>query len=270
MAMKRTTRNATRFPIATMLVMVLAITTGWMQPATSIDGAAGQGEGATTSGLNQAAPGRSRIGADRHAAPERASVQVLAEYLVAIRALDASARELFHARLIAAMEPVEVIAPKAKPAKATPKPAKATPTTVKATPKAAATYAGTNHFWFPALGISKKVYTFECTRARAPDNYVYRWGCAGTNNVYLLGHAYGVFKPLHDAYNAGRLKIGMTAIYANSAGHVQKYRITEWRVVEPGNAAWAIASQPVDSMTLQTCVGPNGTLRLNVRLVAVD
>ena len=41
------------------------------------------------------------------------------------------------------------------------------------------------------------------TRARA-RHYVYRWGCAGTNNVYLMGHAWGV-SPLHDAYVCGRL-----------------------------------------------------------------
>ena len=35
-----------------------------------------------------------------------------------------------------------------------------------------------------------------------------------------------------------------------------------------GLLAWAIASQPVASMTLQTCYGPNNEYRLLVRLVA--
>jgi len=79
-----------------------------------------------------------------------------------------------------------------------------------------------------------------------------------------------VLKPLHDAYNAGRLHVGMIALYADGAGHVRAYRVTEWRVVNPVDSAWAIASQPVPSMTLQTCVGPKGVDRLNVRLVAID
>jgi Sortase domain len=179
--MNGTPRRAIRFTTASVLVMVLAITTGWMQPTTAVNGGVGQGPAPTVR-----------------------------------------------------------------------------------------TYTATNNFWFPALGISRHVYTFACARDQAPDNYVYRWDCAGENNVYLLGHAYGVFKPLHDAYDAGRLKVGMIAIYADSAGHVQKYRITGWRVVNPVDSAWAIASQPVKSMTLQTCVGPNGVDRLNVRLIAIN
>jgi hypothetical protein len=85
-----------------------------------------------------------------------------------------------------------------------------------------------------------------------------------------MGHAYGVMKPLHDAYVRGRLHVGMIAMYADGAGHIRAYRVTTWRVVNPLYIGWAIASQSVPSMTLQTCVGPNGRLRLIVRLVAVD
>jgi len=130
-------------------------------------------------------------------------------------------------------------------------------------------FGGTNHFWMPGLGIDRQVVSYPCPRTRPPGNYLYRWGCAGANNVYLLGHAYGVMKPLHDAYVNGRLRVGMAAWYANSSGKVRKYRITEWRVVTPDEAGWAIASQPVPSMTLQTCVGKNDAYRLLVRLVAV-
>ena len=42
-----------------------------------------------------------------------------------------------------------------------------------------------------------------------PGNVVYRWGCAGSNNVYLFAHAHSAFKPLHDAYVNGRLRKGM-------------------------------------------------------------
>jgi hypothetical protein len=128
-------------------------------------------------------------------------------------------------------------------------------------------YSGTNRFWIPSLGMNDRVHLFECSRSREPDNYIYRWGCAGTNNVYILGHAYGVMKPLHDLYVRGGLRVGMVAIYADGQGRVHWYRVTEWRVVDPTEAAWAIASQPTPSMTLQTCVGKDGTKRLNVRLV---
>jgi sortase (surface protein transpeptidase) len=131
-------------------------------------------------------------------------------------------------------------------------------------------YRGTNHFWIPSLGMSNNVHSFPCSRSREPDNYIYRWGCAGNNNVYLLGHAYGVMKPLHDLYVRGGLRRGMIAIYANGAGNVTKYKVVSWRVVDPTESEWAIASQPVPSMTLQTCVGRDGSKRLNVRLVAVD
>lgn len=135
---------------------------------------------------------------------------------------------------------------------------------------AATTFKGTNHLWIPALGISRGISSFPCSRLQAPANYVYRWGCAGTNNVYLLGHAYGVFKALHDAYYNGRLKVGLTAIYANGTGTIHTYRVAWWRVVRPTKAAkWAWASLASPGMTLQTCLGANSEYRLMVRLVQV-
>ena len=128
-------------------------------------------------------------------------------------------------------------------------------------------YSGENRFWIPSLGMKDRVYWFACTRSRDPDNLIYRWGCAGNNNVYILGHAYGVMKPLHDLYVRGGLHKGMVAVYADNAGRVHWYKVTSWRVVDPSEAAWAIASQPVPSMTLQTCVGKYSQYRLNVRLV---
>jgi hypothetical protein len=165
----------------------------------------------------------------------------------------------------AASKPVEVEKPKAvaKPKLTVVSP----PAPVVAA--AARTFAGKNHFWMPALGIDKKVHDYPCPRKRPPDHYVYRWWCAGDNNVYLLGHASSVMKPLHDAYVRGRLRVGMAAYYADANGVVTKYKITEWRVVRPEESHWAIAHQPVPSMTLQTCVGKNDEFRLNVRLVAV-
>ena len=132
-------------------------------------------------------------------------------------------------------------------------------------------YRGRNHVWIPALGINRSVSWFPCDRSRAPDNYVYRWGCAGANNVYLLGHAYSVFEPLHDAYVGGRLRKGLQAVYADAKGRVHRYTVRWWKVVRPTtSASWAWAPQSVPSMTLQTCVGRNSEYRLMVRLVEVD
>ncbi len=82
------------------------------------------------------------------------------------------------------------------------------------------TYAGRNHVWIPALGIDRSVNFFSCTSSAYPGDVVYRWGCAGSNNVYLFGHAHSVFKPLHDAYVRGTLRKGMQVIYADGAGKV--------------------------------------------------
>jgi sortase (surface protein transpeptidase) len=120
----------------------------------------------------------------------------------------------------------------------------------------------------PDLGITQTTRSYPCDRVQPPANYVYRWGCAGTNNLYLLGHAYSVFKPLHDAYAKGRIRVGMAAYWTNSKGRRITYRVTAWRLVRPDDPGWAIASQPVPSMTLQTCYGADNEYRLVVRLVA--
>ena len=131
-------------------------------------------------------------------------------------------------------------------------------------------YRGTNHVWIPSLGISRSIHWFPCDRSRAPDHYVYRWGCAGGNNIYLMGHASSVMRPLHDAYVSGRLRAGMKAIYADAKGRVHTYAVRWWKVVRPTTAAsWAWAAQSRPSMTLQTCVGRNSAYRLMVRLVEV-
>jgi sortase (surface protein transpeptidase) len=135
--------------------------------------------------------------------------------------------------------------------------------------KAAATaYGGRNHVWIPSLGVSRSVESFACTRSTPPANRIYRWGCAGKNNVYLFGHAWGVMKPLHDAYVSGNLKLGMKVVYADGDGRVRTYRVTAIKVVTPDKVDWAIAAQAKPSMTLQTCVGAKSDRRLLVRLVA--
>jgi len=127
-------------------------------------------------------------------------------------------------------------------------------------------YVGRNHVWIPALGVSRSITFYACSSSFYPGNRVYRWGCAGSNNVYLFGHAFGVFKPLHDAYVAGRLAKGMRLYYANGSGHVSTYAVSWWKLTTPVNGTWAYAAQSTPSLTLQTCVGSNSQYRLIVRL----
>jgi hypothetical protein len=218
--------------------------------------------------------------ADRHASgpvgppiAETGSVltdSVLADSNVSALAVGSHASAALAADLAWPFRP-PIATPKAAPPKpaihlAAPKPPAPKPTLAVWWAK----YQGVNHVWMPTIGINRTVYSFPCSRSEAPDNLVYRWGCAGANNVYLLGHAYGVFKALHDAYYNGKLKVGMPVVYADSHGRERLYRVKTWRIVSPIDAAWAIASQPVPSMTLQTCIGADGSLRLNIRLVEAN
>jgi hypothetical protein len=133
----------------------------------------------------------------------------------------------------------------------------------------AASYGGKNRMWFPALGINRGVSFFSCSNNSYPGNVVYRWGCAGSNNVYLFGHAHSVFKPLHDAYVNGRLRKGMKVSYADSKGKVRTYKLIWWKVTTPTNGGFAFAAQSRPSLTLQTCVGAKSQYRLIVRFVQV-
>lgn len=128
-------------------------------------------------------------------------------------------------------------------------------------------FSGRNRVWIPALGIRRSVATFACSSNAYPGDRVYRWGCAGRNNIYLFGHAYSVFKPLHDAYVRGRLAKGMKVHYANGSGTVSTYSVVWWKVTTPDKGEFAYAAQSRPSMTLQTCVGAKSQYRLIVRLV---
>jgi len=127
-------------------------------------------------------------------------------------------------------------------------------------------FKGRNHVWIPALGIDRSVTGFACSSQAYPGNRVYRWGCAGGNNIYLFGHASSVFKGLHDAYISGRLHKGMTVYYAAGDGVVHRYVVRWWKITTPTDGAWAYAGQSRPSMTLQTCVGARSQFRLIVRL----
>jgi hypothetical protein len=129
---------------------------------------------------------------------------------------------------------------------------------------------GRNHVWSPSLGLDRAVSWFSCSRSRPPDYVVYRWGCAGQNNIYLFAHAGGPFRRLHDLYVRGHLHKGMAVSYADASGRVHRYTVAWWRVVLPTNGEFAYAAQSRPSMTLQTCVGSNDRYRLIVRLYQDD
>jgi sortase (surface protein transpeptidase) len=127
-------------------------------------------------------------------------------------------------------------------------------------------YVGRNHVWIPTLGVSRSITFYACSSSYYPANRVYRWGCAGSNNIYLFGHAFSVFKPLHDAYIRGRLQKGMRLYYANGSGKVSTYAVSWWKLTTPSNGEFAYAAQSTPSLTLQTCVGAQSQYRLIVRL----
>lgn len=130
-------------------------------------------------------------------------------------------------------------------------------------------HTGRNHVWSAVLGLNRPVAWYPCSRSAMPGMAVYRWGCAGRNNVYLFAHAGGPFRRLHDLYVRGHLRRGMSVTYADGSGVVHRYRVVWWRVVLPTAGGFAYARQPRPSMTLQTCVGKNSEYRLMVRLVEV-
>ena len=134
---------------------------------------------------------------------------------------------------------------------------------------APASVSGKNHMWFPALGINRSVSFFSCSNKSYPGNVVYRWGCAGSNNVYLFAHAHAAFRPLHDAYVNGRLRKGMKVMYADAKGKVRTYKLIWWKVTTPTKGGFAFAGQSRPSLTLQTCVGSKSQYRLIVRFVQV-
>lgn len=146
-------------------------------------------------------------------------------------------------------------APTASPSP-TPKPtAKPTP---RPTPKPPATYAGKNHLWVPALGMSEEVRTWGCKGGTLP-NYVYIWTCAGTNNLYLLGHnnkyVFGPFVSYYDRHGKALPK-GMDLYYANSKGKVTHYKLTFTKIVRYGSDAQMrliYDNLGTPSVTIQTC-----------------
>jgi len=192
---------------------------------------------------------------------ERGSVAPAAWLPVAADAADRVEAALAAETVSAESRPIFAPIPAGWTARPTPSVPTPKPTTVKKGAAKSTTlvrssgFHGRNHVWIPALGISRSTTGYSCSSSFYPGNRVYRWGCAGRNNVYLFGHAHSVFKPLHDAYVSGRLRKGMKVYYADGAGKVWIYAVRWWRLTTPANGAWAYAGQSRPSLTLQTCVG---------------
>ena len=181
------------------------------------------------------------------------------------------ARSLITAPAPAPAQPQVTAQPKTKAVtKPAPKPRAAPAKAKVVVKKATASYKGVYHLWIPALGLSRGISNWGCNGGLIP-NWVEYWGCVGKNNLYLLGHAWGVFAPIHDGYHSGALKVGLTAWYADKAGKVHRYRISWIRHVANKNYAtwstWAMASSSSQIITLQTCDGATSAYRILVRLV---
>jgi hypothetical protein len=162
------------------------------------------------------------------------------------------------------VKPVTVAKPSAP--KAVVKPAPKPATAKAATPQ----YVGVYHLWIPALGLSRGISDWGCRGGLIPNRVEY-WGCVGKNNLYLLGHAGGVFAAIHDGYHSGALRVGLTAYYADKAGKTHRYRISQIKHVTNASYAtwsrWAMAASTGPVITLQTCDGATNAYRILVRLV---
>ncbi len=126
---------------------------------------------------------------------------------------------------------------------------------------------------FPAIGLDERVYDFGCRGGVLPD-LVERWGCAGANNTYLLGHAWGVFAPLLDAFARGTLRVGETA-WLTVYGQTRAYTVAWIRLVPDsyvwdglGGQDWAWNATARPSLTLQTCWVATSDHRIIVRLTS--
>lgn len=167
--------------------------------------------------------------------------------------------------------PAKVVVAVSKPKASASKPKVSVPKPKVSVPKSGTpSYHGTYHLWIPALGLSREIYDWGCNGGLIPNRVEY-WGCVPKSNLYLLGHAWGVFAKIHDGYHSGALHVGLTAWYADKGGTVHKYRISWVRHVRNADYAswskWSMAASSSQVITLQTCDGPTSAYRILVRLV---
>lgn len=123
------------------------------------------------------------------------------------------------------------------------------------------------------IGLYASVYDWGCGSAIVP-NLVLRWACHRNNNQFLVGHAYGVFRPYYLAYARHLLRAGLTATFTDAAGRTTRYRLAWVRLVTATyiyrgltGDQWAWSNTSTPSLTLQTCWGATNKYRIITRFV---
>jgi len=125
------------------------------------------------------------------------------------------------------------------------------------------------HLDVPALGISRDVYEWGCRTGTLP-NQVYHWACAGQGNIFLLGHAASVFKPIYEARRHGTLTLGMRLYWTSKTGVRSSFRLTRIAVVRLSNIYsashyWIFNGASPAVVTLVTCYGYHDSKRIVAR-----
>jgi hypothetical protein len=127
-------------------------------------------------------------------------------------------------------------------------------------------------FVFPVLGINEPINDWECSRS--DDNLadgIWYYGCADFNNLFLVGHAGGVFYPLWAAYHSSaglNALIGRTATYIDRSGNASVYKVAWWKHQEEAEwrTNWHGEASPFPVITLDTCDDGHAS-RITVRLI---
>jgi hypothetical protein len=139
---------------------------------------------------------------------------------------------------------------------------------------------------FPGLGrsgnqaVTGTIHNWGC-RGGEIGTRIYRWGCAGRGNRYLIAHAHASFEPLHDFVRARGVRAGTRALVGKpvylrtTTGRVVMFRVTWARVETVGHWGrtghdWAWNATGVSSITFQTCYGARSEYRLIVRAERVS
>ncbi len=125
----------------------------------------------------------------------------------------------------------------------------------------------------PAIGIYVNVYNWGCGASIVP-NVALRWVCKSSNNMFIVGHGYGVFRPYLVAFTLKRLRVGIIATFTTPAGKTTRYKMAWTRKVLPSylwsgltGPEWAWGNTPLPSLTLQTCWGATNAYRIVTRFV---
>jgi hypothetical protein len=107
----------------------------------------------------------------------------------------------------------------------------------------------------------------DCGEVLPDATHLYSFGCAGENNLFLQGHAYGILESLRFAYIHNLLEVGEMAYYTDGIGEEFAYKIA-W-VDHPAVAEWgkgsSWAATPTPVITLDTC--DDGTKIVNGKTV---